>query len=151
MLEGVSDALTLKIFRGDDDPALLQTVLTLREAVFVVEQHVPYDEEVDGLDGAAEHVAILRDEVAVGTARLRLVNGVAKIERVAVDGSLRGFGLGRRVMEAIEDLARHREQPVALLAAQLPVLPFYSKLGYTAEGDVFLDAGIEHRWMRKTL
>ena len=79
------------------------------------------------------------------------MKGVAKIERVAVDGSMRGFGLGRRVMDAIEDLARRRDQSVALLAAQVPVLVFYEKIGYVAEGDVFLDAGIEHRWMRKPL
>lgn len=151
MLAIVSDSFTLKNFRGHDDPALLQAALTLREVVFVVEQQVPYDEEVDGLDGDAEHVVLLRGDDAIGTARLRLVKGVAKIERVAVDGSLRGHGLGRRVMDAVEDLARLRNQTEALLAAQVPVLAFYAKLGYVAEGDVFLDAGIEHRWMRKPL
>jgi len=119
--------------------------------VFVVEQSVPLDEEVDGLDGGATHTALYADGALVGTARLRVVDGVAKIERVAVDRARRGLGLGRRVMADIEDAARSAGCVEAKLAAQIQVLGFYEDLGYVAEGDVFLDAGIEHRWMRKPL
>ncbi len=147
----MSPRFDFKTFSGDADPAELAAVLALREAVFVVEQSVPVDEEIDGLDGAARHVSLRLDGDVVGTARLRVVDGVAKIERVAVDRSRRGHGLGRRVMGAIEAAAAEVGCAHARLAAQLRVLEFYEGLGYVAEGDVFLDAGIEHRWMSKPL
>jgi predicted GNAT family N-acyltransferase len=56
-------------------------------------------------------------------------------------------GIGRAVMRALHDLARFRNAKSVTLAAQLQALGFYERLGYVARGDVFLDAGIEHRWM----
>jgi predicted GNAT family N-acyltransferase len=50
-------------------------------------------------------------------------------------------------MLALQDLARERNATSITLAAQLHAIGFYERLGYTARGDVFLDAGIEHRWM----
>ena len=141
----------IDVFVGRDDAARLQEVLALRTVVFVVEQSVPLEEEVDGLDDPATHVAVRVAGALVGTARLRVVDGRGKIERVAVDGRRRGTGLGRVVMAAIEDQARVSGCPEALLAAQIQVLGFYERLGYVAEGPVFLDANIEHRWMRKSL
>lgn len=143
--------ITLSTFVGDDDPSQLAAVIELRSAVFVVEQFVPLDEEVDGLDGAATHVCLRVDGVVAGTARMRLVDALAKIERVAVDRSRRGLGLGVRVMEAIEAVAIGAGCAEAKLAAQVQVLGFYEALGYVAEGPIFLDAAIEHRWMRKPL
>jgi len=148
MTDGV---LEVQAFIGSDDPQALQEAIDLRMVVFVVEQAVPEEEEVDGEDPAATHVVLRRDGRVVGTARLRVLDDVGKIERVAVDRSLRGFGLGRRVMDAIEAQARAARCAQGLLAAQVQVIPFYEKLGYVAEGPIFLDAGIDHRWMRKGL
>ena len=145
------DGFEVQVFVGEDDARALQEVIDLRMVVFVVEQAVPVEEEVDGKDPAAVHVALRRNGEVVGTARLRVVDGVGKIERVAIDRSRRGLGLGRRVMEAVEWAARDAACLEALLAAQVQVIPFYEKLGYVAEGPVFLDAKIDHRWMRKAL
>ena len=69
------------------------------------------------------------------------------IGRVAVLASQRRRGIGRTVMLALQDLARRRGASSVTLAAQLHAIGFYERLGYTVRGDVFLDAGIEHRWM----
>jgi predicted GNAT family N-acyltransferase len=66
---------------------------------------------------------------------------------VAVLAEHRGTGAGRAVMLALHELAVGRGLRDITLAAQLHAIGFYERLGYVARGDVFLDAGIEHRWM----
>ena len=70
---------------------------------------------------------------------------------MAVLASWRGYGIGRRLMEATEEEARASGLPGMVLNAQVRVIPFYEGLGYRAEGDVFLEADIDHRTMRKDL
>ena len=90
-------------------------------------------------------------EVPVGTARMRHVDGKAKAERVAVLESERGLGVGRALMNAIEARARAAGLQAVGLHAQVTVIPFYEKLGYTASGEIFEEAGIDHRSMTKKL
>lgn len=121
--------------------------------MFIEEQAVPEDLEIDGLDATCTHVlAEVRGSAgwtAVGTARLRVTaDGVAKAERVAVDRTLRGRNIGRAVMRALEEEAWRRGHAAVVLGAQLTALPFYETLGYEAYGDEFMDAGIPHRMMR---
>jgi predicted GNAT family N-acyltransferase len=136
------------------DPADRQAALRLRIEVFVDEQGVPADIEVDEVDDEAEHV-IVRDPddptAALATARLLTVQGVGIVGRVAVRRDRRRTGLGAVVMLAIEDRARERDLPVLELHAQLTAEPFYARLGYQAYGETFLEAGIPHVSMRKTL
>ena len=77
--------------------------------------------------------------------------GVAKIGRVAVRKAYRGAGVGKALMLAVLDAARKRGLTHAVLDAQVPVIGFYEKLGFKAEGPVFDDAGIPHRTMRRPL
>ena len=123
----------------------------LRARVFIDEQRVPADLERDAHDDTADHVVLLAGDVAVATGRVRLVDGVAKVERVAVDRALRGTGLGRRIMEALEARAVRLGATTVKLAAQVSAIAFYERLGYVAYDPPFMDAGIEHRWMRKRL
>lgn len=126
--------------------------LAVRRAVFVDEQQVPEALEVDGLDPVCVHVLAQTDAgVPIGTARLRIKDGAAKIERVAVLAAYRGTGLGVAVMDAVEAEARRMGLARAVLNAQVSVLGFYARLGYTAHGPVFDDAGIPHRAMSKPL
>jgi len=74
-----------------------------------------------------------------------------KAERVAVRRPFRGAGVGRALMRALEDEARALGRRELVLNAQLPVVAFYERLGYRAEGPEFLEAGIPHRAMRKPL
>ena len=134
----------------------LKDALTLRVQVFVEEQNVPPEEEVDEYDAlpaediGALHVLSRRGDVSLGTGRLiypKELRAAAKIGRVAVANEARGLGVGRAVMEKLHDEARDRGIMSIKLGAQLHAIPFYEKLGYTAYGDIFLDAKIEHRMM----
>ena len=134
---------------GPDELARCQAI---RREVFVEEQGVPLDEEMDAHDAACRHFLALAAGEAVGTARLRETEaGRVKAERVAVRRSARRSGIGRALMRALEDAARARGHREIVLNAQVPVIAFYERLGYRVEGPEFLEAGIPHRAMRKPL
>lgn len=121
--------------------------LDIRMDVFVNEQNVPAEEELDEFDTAAIHILALVDDQAVGTARaVEKMQGLWKIGRVAVRAAYRGQGIGAALMRSIETAcpANH-----FILSAQTHALRFYEQLGYKAEGAEFIDAGIAHRIMRK--
>lgn len=131
-----------------------KAALALRMEVFVDEQGVPAEIEVDEHDDTAEHAVVFDpsgDGSVVATARLLTVQGVGIVGRVAVRKDLRGTGLGAVVMLAIEDRARELGLPILELHAQLAAEGFYARLGYEAFGDEYLEAGIPHVSMRKTL
>lgn len=127
----------------------------VRTEVFVREQSVPEELELDSYDETALHLMVRTgDGTAVGTARLLFdtpEQGSAKIGRVAVLASHRGHGLARMLMQQMERLARKAGQSRLVLDAQLTVIAMYEKLGYQAHGPVFDDAGIDHRKMTKEL
>jgi ElaA protein len=133
----------------------MRQALSVRRRVFIEEQQVPENLEIDEHDGdpalvtTALHVLARLDGEPFATGRLLLAapDGRLHIGRVAVLPEHRGQGFGRAVMQALHDLARERAATSVTLAAQLHAIGFYERLGYKAHGDVFLDAGIEHRWM----
>lgn len=134
-------------------PVDRQACYDLRRTVFVEEQGVAEDEEWDGLDDQCSHF-LARDAAGVplGTARLKLLaDGVAKAQRVAVVASARRTGVGRALMSALEAEAVARGCREVTLGAQVTALEFYAALGYQVYGEPFLDAGIPHRAMRKSL
>jgi ElaA protein len=126
--------------------------IALRREVFIDEQHVPEELELDGDDDACVHFLVVDDDaVAVGTARMRLIGDKAKAQRVAVRRSVRGRGVGVAIMQALEDEARRLGAHKVTLSSQVHALGFYERLGYVAHGDVYDDAGIPHRDMTKLL
>jgi predicted GNAT family N-acyltransferase len=135
--------------------AELDVCLALRRIVFIEEQGVPEQEELDDLDPVCTHLLAFVGERPVGTARLRLIDGedgrVAKAQRVAVLASARNSGVGRALMRALEQEAAREGAEAVILAAQTSAIPFYERLGYLAYGEEFMDAGIPHRWMRRAL
>ncbi len=137
----------IKILTADE--ADFAQCFAVRLKVFVDEQRVPVAEERDDYDALAQHFLALQDGVALGTARVLMrEDGAAKIGRVAVLPAARGRGIGLALMRAVE-----MELPLArlyVLNAQVRALRFYEKLGYAAEGEVFLEGGIPHRRMAKT-
>ncbi len=125
-----------------------ETCFALRHQVFVGEQDVPFEEEIDDLDKIATHLLATIDGTPAGTARVVYHHDVAKIGRVCVLKSARGTGLGAKLIKAAVQIAK--EQPgitKAKLGAQLQALGFYEKLGFSVYGPVYLDARIEHRDM----
>ena len=130
----------------------LAACLELRRAVFIEEQGVSEAEEMDDLDAGAIHLLARQDGLPVGTARILLNPPVGKIGRVAVARPHRGTGLGRALMEAaVGILSRRGDIATAKLGAQVHALDFYRKLGFEAEGPVYLDAAIPHRWMHRAV
>ena len=126
----------------------LAACLALRRVVFIGEQGVPEADEIDGRDDAALHLLATLDGVPVGTARLLVAGDTGKIGRVCVLRAHRGTGLGAALIAA--SLQVLRDQPGltrAKLSAQTGALGFYEKLGFTARGAVYQDAGIPHQDM----
>ncbi|TMM52537.1 GNAT family N-acetyltransferase [Sulfitobacter sabulilitoris] len=124
----------------------------LRRTVFIIEQNVAEHEELDGLDAQALHLLAVEGDTPVGTARILVKDGTAKIGRVCVLSAHRGTGLGARIMQAAIELAGAQPGVTqARLGAQLHALGFYEKLGFTACGPVYDDAGIDHRDMVRAL
>ncbi len=133
-------------------PSDLSAVFALRFEVFVDEQGVPREIELDDEDATAFHILAEEDGTVVGCARLLFHgDGSAHIGRLAVKRSLRGKGIGAAVCRFCIEQCRARGCTVVRLHAQLQAAGFYEKLGFIPHGEVFLEAGIEHREMEMPL
>lgn len=140
--------MTVSVSRVDD-PA---PCYALRHTVFVEEQKVPVELERDDLDARAIHLLATFDGRPMGAARIVLKGDTGKIGRVCVLPEARGTGLGAALIR--ECLAILQNMPGiirAALGAQVDALGFYEKLGFTAYGDIFDDAGIDHRMMEQRI
>jgi ElaA protein len=127
----------------------VQGAIAVRERVFIEEQGVSVEEELDGHDEAALHLVALAPESAevIGTLRLLFDGELVKIGRVAVDRSWRGQGIAARMLELALAEARARGARRARLASQLDVVPLYERAGFAVQSEIFEEAGIPHVWM----
>lgn len=131
-----------------------QAALKIRNDVFVIEQQVDPAlewDEFDEMDSVVMFVDYSDDGIPLATGRFREQDGYGKVERICTQKMARGTGSGRRIMEAIELEARKHGLTKLKLGAQLTAIPFYEKLGYETCSEVFLDANIEHKEMKKIL
>lgn len=140
----------------DGDLNQLKEAFEIRQKVFIEEQNVSPDEELDGLDQQLIHVIAYNDSKATATARIYLKedNSIAKIQRVAVLKDFRGQHIGFKLMEEVERWARDNRLPIKqlILSAQDTAIPFYEKLGFEVTNpEGYLDANIPHHDMAKTL
>jgi len=134
------------------DAAEIEAAMDLRIRVFCGEQGVSEEEETDDLDDESTQIVGLDETGVVATCRLRDVGqGTWKLERMAVERRLRKLGVGSRLLAGAEDDARASGAKEMILHAQRRAESFYASNGYVAEGDTFMDAGIEHVAMRKAL
>ncbi|WP_281886464.1 GNAT family N-acetyltransferase [Paenibacillus sp. YYML68] len=134
----------------------LQQCLQVRSEVFVKEQGVPSELEVDELDvspDAARHFLMLDGEVPIAAARYKMYDAhTAKLQRIAVLPSYRGQGLGKRLVQRMEDDIRSRGIGRVMLDSQTHAAPFYTSAGYSIQSEEpFLDAGMWHVRMTKQL
>jgi predicted GNAT family N-acyltransferase len=125
-----------------DEPALR----SVRFAVFVDEQRVPADVEIDDRDPLCVHVLALDGDVPVGTGRVDI-----EIGRVAVVPGMRRRGVGTLVMERLHAIAAELGLARVWCHAQTAALPFYEGLGYRATGSIFDEADIPHVRMERPL
>jgi predicted GNAT family N-acyltransferase len=140
--------------RRVDGDATLFHAHAVRRAVFIDEQGVPEDVEMDDNDDDATHFVVYDTDAGhpVATARMRFVGGgAAKAERVAVHSNYRGDGLGTRLMNLVEVEARSQGCSRVELHAQTTVQRFYRNLGYETISEEFEQAGIPHVEMVKEL
>ena len=123
-------------------------LMTVRTAVFVIEQQIPAELEEDEWDIASQHVLITTEGRPLATGRL-LLDG--HIGRVAVLQECRGQGLGILVMNKLMEIAQVDGHRQLALSAQVQVSEFYSKLGFVEKGGVYQEAGIGHILMSKNI
>ena len=138
--------ITVKVVETEED---MEQAVGIRFRVFVDEQDVPPEIELDEYDAAATHALALLDGVAIGTGRVIVDGYSARIGRMAVDREHRRDGVGGLVLRFLEDEAREQGAAEFVLHAQEYVKAFYAGHGYEEHGDVFMEAGIRHVEMRK--
>lgn len=130
----------------------LEDAYYVRMKVFVEEQLVPAEEEIDQFEDVSTHF-ILYDELQhpAGAGRLRILDGIGKIERICVMPAARSKGAGTIIMNALEEYGTTQDIHTFKLNAQIQAIPFYEKLGYRIVSEEFLDAGIPHKTMIKDM
>jgi predicted GNAT family N-acyltransferase len=120
----------------------------VRQKVFIGEQGVPAELELDQFDPLAAHALALLDGRCIGTGRLvDLGNGQAQIGRMAVLAQFRHRGVGKQILEKLIDLAKSQKADSIVLHSQVAAISFYEKYGFQVEGSIYDEAGIPHRNM----
>ncbi|PID01619.1 GNAT family N-acetyltransferase [Sporosarcina sp. P2] len=132
----------------------LQKSFDIRKAVFVEEQHVPEEDEFDEFDvlgELCEHILVEHTGRAIASGRLRIVDGVGKLERICVLASHRSLGVGKVIVSGLEDIAKEKGIVSLKLHGQTHAEEFYRKLEYATTSDIFMEDGIPHIVMEKEL
>jgi len=125
-----------------------QEAFLVRKHVFIEEQGVPVDMEIDEFDPIAKHALAYVDSECVGTARLIALPGnIGKIGRMAVLQTYRRQGLGRQLLNVLLESCKSQGVAQLELHAQLLAIPFYEQFGFIAQGEMYYEAGIAHRDM----
>lgn len=137
--------LRIEVLPWDKARAL---AVPIRFNVFVEEQGVPREMELDEADAHSIHAVAFEEGEPVGTGRL-LPDG--HIGRMAVLKAWRGRGIGGQILHRLMDQARARGEREVVLSAQVDACAFYRAHGFMEEGPQYLEAGIRHRDMRRQL
>ena len=119
--------------------------LAIRKRVFVEEQQVPAELEVDEFEASCHHFLCYTEEKPAATGRLREKGVLIKFERIATLPEFRGLGLGLELMKAMQQFAlTHYPCLLPYMHAQSSAIGFYQKLGWKQIGSNFMEAGIDH-------
>lgn len=113
----------------------------IREQVFIQEQHIPVEEEWDAQDAVALHFVVYDQAQPIATARLLQNHSIG---RVAVLKAYRGQGIGKLLMLEMIQQAKHEQRKFLKLSSQVHAVQFYAGLGFTVQGEQYLDCGIPH-------
>jgi predicted GNAT family N-acyltransferase len=120
----------------------------VRRTVFIEEQQVPVALEYDGLDDCCQHVLVTdAEQRPVGCGRMQ---ADGHIGRMAVLKGCRGQGIGSAMLVALLEVARAQRCAEVYLHAQVSAIPFYEKHGFCVSSELFMEAGIPHKTMRKS-
>ena len=142
--------MTLVVRIADFD-ADLADIRTIRFTVFVDEQQVPAEMEIDDNDAHCIHLLAADNDEPVGTGRIDLEES-GKVGRVAVLAPRRGQGVGTALMSLAHCVARENALETVWCNAQVSAVPFYEHLGYRiTSAEPFDEAGIPHVRMECSL
>ncbi|MGM7680930.1 GNAT family N-acetyltransferase [Cytobacillus sp. Hm23] len=125
--------------------------LLVRRQVFIEEQQVSEEEEIDNLENEATHFVLYDHNQPIGAGRIRQLENTGKVERICVLSTSRKKGSGKMIMDKIEQYAIDQGIDKLKLNSQTHAEQFYKKLGYETVSEVFMDAGIPHVTMVKQL
>ena len=125
-----------------------RAIRQIRGSVFVKEQGIPNEDEFDDSDNACVHAIAWDEGRPVGTGRL---SDDGRIGRIAVMEQARGRGIAKAIMLALEQHAQKSGLPQLWAHAQVQALGFYKKIGYRVDGDEFMEDGIPHKRIQKTI
>ena len=143
------EGLVVKLVENEDE---FEGAIAVRFRVFVGEQAIPPEEELDEEDATATHAIALVHGQVVGTGRLvSREDGDGQVGRMAVDQPWRRQGVGGRILTFLEDEARFLGMARCVLHAQEYVKGFYAARGYQEYGEPFLEVNIPHVEMHKEL
>lgn len=128
-----------------------QEAYSIRKRVFIEEQGVPEEMELDKYDPLAQHALAYLNSECIGTARLVTLPGnigkVGRIGRMAVLQAHRKQGIGGKLLCVLLELSKSQGITKLELHAQLSAIAFYEQYGFIAQGDIYDEAGIAHRDM----
>jgi len=144
--------MNMTLFKAFEDAPRWHAALAIRARVFMEEQGVPESEELDSHDTSdptCTHVLAEIDGVPIATGRIyESAPGEGRIGRMAVLAGHRGGGNGMAILDVLIKEGRRRRLRSLVLDAQTHAVGFYTKRGFVAQGETFLDCGIPHQRMR---
>ena len=130
------------IVKVADSPESMEAIFEVRRTVFVIEQSVSEEEEYDEFESSSTHLFATCDNLVVGTCRFRNTSQGTKLERFAVLKAYRNQSVGASILRAA--LAAVDRNRAIYLHAQVQVVEFYKKYGFSKIGNQFEEAGIQH-------
>ena len=137
--------LSLRIATSEED---VLKVLVVRGIVFIEEQKVDWEGEIDEFEKTSTHILGEVDGQPVATGRLRhLEDGWVKVERIAVRPRWRGKGYAKEIVAFMLDQATAGGAGKFRMHAQVYLEDFYGGFGFRREGDIFVECGIDHLLM----
>jgi predicted GNAT family N-acyltransferase len=140
--------VNVKVVENENE---LEDAFSVRRTVFIDEQNVPAEEEIDQHEDECTHFVSYHEGSPIAAGRFRVVGGYGKVERICVLKEARNTGSGKALMREIEAYALKKNLHKLKLNAQTHAIPFYAGLGYEVVSEEFLDAGIPHKTMIKKI
>ncbi len=137
------------MFKVVSEPRDLLKVYCVRSIVFVEEQNCPFELEFDEWETTALHVLGEEQGEPFACARIRFLADYAKLERIAMRKGYRGRGLGHALVDFMIGVARAHGYRRYKMHAQAHLADFYREHGFEAHGEIFEEAGIDHRLMTR--
>ncbi|WP_317366408.1 GNAT family N-acetyltransferase [uncultured Tyzzerella sp.] len=128
----------------------IKLAFDIRKQVFINEQNVPEEIEIDGSDKYAKNMILKVDNKPIGTGRLIVIDNKMYIGRVAILKEYRKKGYATHLVKFLLAEAKNMGYNEVFIHSQSYVKDFYEKIGFVAFGKEFIEANIPHINMKIT-